>query len=341
MRLPSPTYIMLQRRRATVLVLLATIVVGGTAGYILIERWSLLDAMYMTIITIGSVGFMEVHDLSPAGRIFTMCLIVVGLTAVGYAVSTVTAFIVEGELTDIIGRRRMERRIAELKNHIVVCGAGETAKHIARELVQTRTPFVIVEVDPDRVQALQRVGDVPYVIGDATESQTLQQARVGVARGLITGMPSDKDNLFVILTARELNPSIRIVTRVIAEEARTRMLKAGADSVVSNNLIGGLRMASEMLRPHVVSFLDAMLRHAGNVRVQEIQVPAGPAVGRSLAELRIQERIGVAVFSMRAAANGSYHFNPTPTTRVAEGDVLIACADADQLERFRELMARG
>jgi voltage-gated potassium channel len=341
MKLPSATYLMLQRRRTTVVAFLVSVIAGGTAGYVLIERWPLLDALYMTMITIGSVGFMEVHDLSPIGRVFTMVLIVFGLAAVGYAVSTVTAFIVEGELTDIIGRRRMERRIAELREHIVVCGAGETAKHIARELVQTRTPFVVVEVDPDRIHGLQRVADVLYVIGDATESEVLREARVPAARGLITAMPSDKDNLFVILTARELNPAIRIVSRVIAEESRTRMLKAGADSVVSNNLIGGLRMASEMLRPHVVSFLDAMLRHAGTVRVQEVQIPSGPVVGRSLGDLRIQERIGVAVFSMRAAANGAYHFNPSPTTRLAEGDVLIACADADQLERFRELVTRG
>ena len=341
MRVAALPLATIQRRLLRVFLLLASVLVIGTVGYMVVERWTPLDAAYMTIITIGSVGFAEVHPLSTAGRLFTMALIIVGLTAVGYAVSTVTAFIVEGEMTDILGRVKMERRIAELRNHVVVCGAGETGKHIARELVHTSTPFVFVELHADRIDALRRLGDVLYVIGDATESEVLRAARVDHARGLIVDMPSDKDNLFAVLTARELNPSLRIVARVIAEESGPKMLKAGADAVVSNNLIGGLRMASEMLRPHVVSFLDAMLRESGTVRVQEVPVPAGPVVGRTLGELRVQERGGVVVFGLRVAATGGYQFNPGPATRLAAGDVLIACADNAQLESLRELVARG
>ena len=180
------------------------------------------------------------------------------------------------------------------------------------------------------------------MIGDATDSSVLQQARIEAARGLISSTPSDKDNLFVILTAKELNPGLRVVSRVVAEESRHKLFKAGADAVVSTNLIGGLRMASEMLRPHVVSFLDAMLREAGGtaVRVEEVEVPeTSPWVGRTLEEAQIREKVGVVVFGLRQAATGRYVFNPAPAFRLSAGDVLVGCADRNQIESLRSLVA--
>ncbi len=330
-----------RRRLATAVALLAVTACAGTVGYMVIEGWGLLDSVYMTVITIGSVGYGETHPLSREGRVFTIGLIVVGLASAGYAISTVTAFFVEGELTDFLGKRKMERRVAALENHVIVCGAGETGRHIARELASTATPFVFVEIERARVPAIEKLGDALYVIGDATESGTLEAARVQRARGLIVNMPSDKDNLFAILTARELNPSLRIVARVITEESRPKLLKAGADAAVSNNLIGGLRMASEMLRPHVVSFLDAMLRQPGAIRVQEIPVPPGPASGRTLRELNVAARVGVVVFGRRDADTGQYEFNPPAATRLKAGDVLIACADEAQFRALHDLVARG
>ena len=253
-----------------------------------------------------------------------------------------TAFLVEGQLTDILGKRKMERKIKSLRDHVILAGAGETGKHVAEELLQTATPFVVIEQDPTHVAALERLGGIPYIVGDATDSVVLQQARIESARGLISSLPSDKDNLFIILTARELNPGLRIVSRVLAEESRHKLLKAGADAVVSANLIGGLRMASEMLRPHVVSFLDAMLRETSGtpMRVEEIQIPSSsPWVGRTLEETGIREKVGVVVFALREAETGKYLFNPPSTFRLSAGDVLIGCADRDQIVSLRSLVS--
>ena len=235
----------------------------------------------------------------------------------------------------------MERRIEDLRDHIVVCGGGETGRHIIRELSATRTPFVCIEYNTEHAEALARVvPDVLYIIGDATETDVLRAAQVERARGLIVAMPADKDNLFALLTARELNPRLRIVSRVSGEESRARFLKAGADAVVSNKAIGALRIASEMLRPHVVSVLDAMLREPSHMRVQEIPVGQG-AAGQSLAALKLQERAGIIVFAVREGTTQRHFFNPPAERPLAAGDVLIACADAAQLETARRIAMEG
>ena len=321
--------------------LLAGVTITGTAGYVLIERWPVFDALYMTIITLGSVGYGEVHPLSMPGRAFTIGLIIVGLGIVAYGLSTITALWVEGDLSHHWEKRRMERQIANLTNHVVVCGGGETGRHIIRELLAARTPFVCIEQDTEHSETLGRLGpDVLYIIGDATETDVLRQAQIERAQGLILSMPADKDNLFAVLTARELNPRLRIVSRVSGESARARLLKAGADAVVSNKSIGALRLASEMLRPHVVSVLDAMLREPSGVRVQEIAVGSG-AAGRSLAGLQLDQRAGVIVFALREAATQRHFFNPPGERALALGDVLIACADAAQLETARRIATEG
>lgn len=334
----------LEQRIIALLAALVGLLASGTLGYMLIERWSALDALYMTVITLATVGYGETHPLSTVGRIYTIALILVGLGVVGYGLSTVTAFLVEGQLTGILERRKMERKIKNLRSHVILIGAGETGKHIAEEFLKTATPFVVIERDPTRVAALERLGEVLYIIGDATESAVLQQARIESARGLISSAPLDKDNLFVILTARELNPALRIVSRVTAEESRHKLLKAGADAVVSSNLIGGLRMASEMLRPHVVSFLDVMLRETEGttMRVEEVQVsPTSPWIGRTLEQIQIWEKVGVVVFGLREAATGRYIFNPPPTFTLRAGDILIGCADRNQLASLRTLVFGG
>jgi voltage-gated potassium channel len=329
------------RRIVVLLVALVGLLALGTLGYMLIEGWSAFDGLYMTVITIATVGYGETHPLSIAGRAYTMALILVGLGVAGYGLSTVTAFLVEGRLTGILGKRKMEQKIKTLREHVILVGWGDTAKHVADELAKAGTPFVVIERDHAIELRLERLGTVLYIIGDAADTAVLQQARVESARGLITATSSDKDNLFVVLTARELNPGLRIVSRFVAEDSRTKLIRAGADVVVSADMIGGLRMASEMLRPHVVSFLDAMLRETvgTTVRVEEVQVPPdSPWVGRTLAEARIQEKVGVVVFGLREAATGRYLFNPAPSSTLSAGDVLIGCADRDQLTSLRRLV---
>ena len=330
-----------RERLLQIVVLLLGVLALGTLGYQLIEGWTPFDALYMTVITVSSVGFMEVHQLTPTGRVFTMILIVVGLGTMAYGLGTITAFWVEGDLSHLWEKRLMERRIASLRGHVIVCGGGETGRAIARELLATRTPFVVIEMDPGQEPALRKLGpDFLYILGDATDPGVMREAHVETARGLIACMPSDKDNLFTMLTARELNPQVRIVTRVGSEDSRSKLLRAGADAVVSSKTIGALRLASEMLRPHVVSVLDAMLREPSAVRVEE--VPVGAAVaGRALGTLKLQERAGVIVFAMRAGTDRAHLFNPPPDRMLQVGDVLIACADHDQLEAMRKIAAEG
>jgi len=327
-------------RLVHIVFLLLGVVGAGTAGYVLIEGWSVFDALYMTVTTVSSVGYGEVHPLSKAGRAFTLVLIVAGLGTVLYGLSAITAFWVEGDLSHIWEKRKMERRIAALRDHIIVCGGGETGRHIALEFLHTGEPFVLIEVDPHKEAGLRKLGShVVYVIGDATEGEVLRQVGVEQARGLIGAMPSDKDNLFTILTARELNPRLRIVSRIMGEDSRAKLLKAGADAVVSNKSIGALRLASEMVRPHVVGVLDAMLRATDAVRVQEILVDS-TVTGQALSKLRIQERAGVVIFAIRGR-EGRTEFNPPPDRSLAAGDVLIACADPQQLAAAQAIVKEG
>lgn len=327
------------RRFVQLALILFGVLAIGTVGYVLIEGWSIFDALYMTVITIGTVGYGETRPLTTEGRAFTIGLIFIGIGAFTYALSSITAFVVEARVFDLWGKRRMERRIAALTDHVIVCGGGDTALHIARELDQTRTPFVVIESDPTQAERLRGVATDPlFIVGDASETESLTRARIGTARGLIAALPDDKDNLYTVLEARELNPTARIVTRLVNEEARQRLTKAGADAIVPMRRIGALRIASEMLRPHVVSVLDVMLREPGAMRVQEIPV-GGKAAGKTLASLKLQERAGITVFAMREAGDLHHRFNPPPDCVLNEGDILIACAEPEQLTMARQIAA--
>jgi voltage-gated potassium channel len=316
---------------------------AGTVAFMLVEGWPFFDAFYMTTITLSTVGFQEVHPLSPGGRVVAIALILGGTGSLAYGLSIVTAFIVEGELTDLLGKRRMEKLLGRLQDHVIVCGAGESGTCVVAELLSTQTPCAVIEQHLAHCRHLERFGETPVIEGDATDGIVLQRARVQTARGLITTLPSDKDNLFVILTARELNPGLRIVTRSIAVESHAKLRKAGADAVVSANQIGGLRMASEMIRPHVVSFLDSMLRDPTQaVRVGEAEIPAdSPVRGKTLAELDLHNRTGLVIIAKRRGLGAAYEYNPRSSSRVEAGDVLIVCGEPAQVEALRALLARG
>jgi voltage-gated potassium channel len=295
----------------------------------------------MTIITVESVGFGEIpRELTTAGRAFTIVLIVCGLGSMAYGLSAVTAFWVEGDIANIWEKRKMDAQVAKLRDHIVLCGGGHTGRSIAAELLKTRTPFVVIEQSAAEEEALRRIGEGGlYIIGDATNTEVLKRAQVAHARGLIACMPEDKDNVFTLLSAREMNPSMRIVTRLVSDESRPALVRAGADAIVSISTIGALRLASVMLRPTVVSVLDAMLREPGDVRVQEIPIGAAVA-GQPLASLKLGDRVGLTVFAVRQE-DGSHVFNPPADYPLTTGDVLIACANPDQLRAARKIATEG
>jgi voltage-gated potassium channel len=321
--------------------LLLLVQVLGVVGYVLIEDWSLLDALYMTVITLGTVGYGETNPLSQGGRIFTIGLIYIGIGAFTYALSTLAAFWVEAHVFGAWRKRRMEQQIASLKDHVIVCGGGETAFHIAQELSQTLTPFVVIERDASEEERLQQFAtDALYLIGDASDGAMLRRARIDTARALVACMSDDKENLFTVFEARDMNPDLRIVSRLVDDDARHRLVRAGADAIVPMQRIGALRIASEALRPHVVSVLDVMLREPGQIRVQEIQVGSG-AAGSALSDVQIGERAGVTIFALREAETLHHVFNPPPSRVLVEGDVLIGCADPHQLEVARRLARTG
>ncbi|MBI4597816.1 MAG: NAD-binding protein [Candidatus Omnitrophica bacterium] len=329
----------LSRRLRSALVLLFAAVLIGTIGYRLIEGWNTLDALYMTVITLATVGYGETHPLSPAGRVFTIFLIMLGVGVLTFGVTAATAFVVEGTLTNLIGRRKMEAAIRKLSDHIILCGVGETGRHIAEEFLKSGVPFLIIDKDPERIKAMEKLGPILSIQGDPTQDETLIQAEVKEAKGLICALPEDRDNVFVVLTARALNPRLRIVSKVIEQESRMKLSKAGADVAVSPNFIGAMRLASEMVRPTVVSFLDTMLRaNNGTVRVEEVLLPAGSKLaGRRLKEAGVYEQTGLLPIAI--SKDGTFEINPSPEWPLREGNGLIVCCTPEQLAKLRDLVA--
>ncbi|MDE2040433.1 MAG: NAD-binding protein [Elusimicrobia bacterium] len=328
-----------RRRIATLLGVILAVLAGGAAGYHFLEGWPWLDAVYMTVITLGTVGYEETHPLSSGGRVFTMLLILGGIALMTYAFSTITAIIVEGELAGALKRRRMQKEIGRLSGHYIVCGSGHAAGVIGSELLHTRREFVVIDVDQEALRRFsERLGAGRYftVEGDAAADETLRAAGVARAAGIFAVLPRDQDNAFVALSAKGLNPGIRVVSAQKELGVREQLLRSGADRVVNPEYIGGLRMVSEMIRPATVGFLDAMIRERGQtVRFEEVGVPSGsPFVGRPLEALRAAAA-GPLLVALQPAGSGSYEINPPSSRPIAAGDALVLLGEIGQLEALR------
>jgi voltage-gated potassium channel len=316
--------------------------VSGVVGFKIFGGgdWSLLDSLYMTVITISTVGYEEVVDLSanPGARIFVVAFIILSLGTITFAISSITAFIVEGELKNIIWRRKMDRNISKLKNHYIVCGTDETARTIIEELMLTQRGFVVIDPSKDKIDKLSSMGDFLHILGDSAEDEVLISAGIKKAKGIILSLSTDEENLFVTLSARGLNPHIRIVSKAIDLKSDNKMKKAGADSVVSPTYIGGMRMVSEMVRPAVVSFLDMMLRERKKVfRFEEMFIDEGsPFIGKTIDECRIREKTGAILVAVKERDTGDFHFNPSPRTEMKKGDTLIFIASPEMIEQMEK-----
>ena len=320
------------------LLLLLAVLVSGAFGYQMIEGWSFFDSLYMTVITVASVGYGETHPLSDTGRAFTMVLILFGSGILIYSVSMITALIVEGELTDVLKRMKMNKKIERLSGHYIVCGDSQTGRYAIEELLKTKKSFVVIETDKSKITTLTERG-VLCIDGDATADAVLQAAGIERASGLFSSLHTDAENLFVVLTAKGLNPGLRVVSKAVDEDSRLKLIKVGADRVVLPNAIGGLRMVSEMMRPSVVTFLDLMLRSKDKtIRVEEIGLVAGsPYTGITLGETGILTMPDVTVVALVIRAGEAYQFNPPHDTLLQEGMVIIVIGVVDAIEQIRRV----
>jgi len=307
----------------------------GVLGYKIIEGWTLFDSFYMTVITLATVGYSETHPLSVSGRMFTIFLILGGMGVLVYFVSTITAFILEGELKDVIRRQRMEKSIKKLSNHYVICGTGRIGGYIVDELLATKRDFVVIEKNQEKVRSLYDKGCM-VVEGDATQDQVIQNAGIGRAKGLFCCLGSDQDNLFVIIGAKQYNQNLRIVSRSIERGTKDKLIRSGANVVVSPNFIGGLRMASEMVRPAVTSFLDIMLRKGdGVLRIEEVVVEKNShGIGKSINDVISDEKHGL-LLALQHKRSGEYIFNPSRDVKLEEEDILVLMGKVDQINNLR------
>jgi voltage-gated potassium channel len=311
---------------------------GGTG-------WTLLDSIYMTAITISTIGYEEVVDISanPAARIFTICFIILSLGTIAFAVSSITAFIVEGQLKDILGRRKMEKEIAKLKNHYIVCGSDEIAQTIIQEMILTHRAFVVIEPSKEKIDKLASLGSFLYILGDPSEDDILLKAGLDRAKGILLSLPTDEGNLFVTVTIRSLNPHITIVAKGSDVKAENKIKKAGADYVVSPAFIGGMRMVSQIVRPAVVTFLDTMLRDREQVlRFEEVPVGKGsPLAGKTIAEAKIGERTGALIVAVRRGEAEDYEFNPPSEQKIQDNDVLVLIAKPEMVRSVEKVVQEG
>lgn len=329
----------LRRRILAPALSLIALVGVGTVGYRLLEGASWLDSLYMTVITLATVGFREVVRISPASEAFTILLIVFGVTLVGWAIRRLIDITVGEQLADVRRRRRMSKMIQQMQGHYIVCGFGRTGSEVVNRLRLQKVPLVVIDVEESKLAPL--VGEnVPYVVGDATQDEVLLAAGVERARGLVAAAQTDAINIFICLTARGLNPDLFIVARCLSEEDEAKLRRAGADRVVSSHVIGGRRIAAALLRPTVVDFLD-IVTHGETLEfeLEEIQVTARcPFVGQSLRQAQIREQCGVTVLGKRCA-DGRFLTNPSADMTLDEGDTLIVVGTAEQLSKLRRLAA--
>ncbi|MDU0457969.1 MAG: potassium channel protein [Geobacteraceae bacterium] len=325
--------------KISIFVLLMLVSVG-TSGFMTIERWRFLDALYMTVITLGTVGFKEIHDLSDNGKIFTMTLIVVGVSVIGYIVGSLAQIMFEGQIQRIMGRKKVEKMIDALHGHYIICGYGRIGSLICKEFKTNKLPFVIVEKNVDAMEKLDEEGYL-HMRGDATLDETLLKAGIKRAKGLISVVTSDTENVYITLTARGLNPDLYILARSGEEGSDIKLKRAGANKVVSPYIIGGSRMAQSVLRPNVVDFIEiATGSEHMDLQMEEITIPDHSAfAGETLVSSGFRKEIGVIIVGIKKS-HGKMVFNPHSQAKIEGGDTLIVLGEPQSIAKLEDLVER-
>ncbi|HEY1239883.1 MAG TPA: NAD-binding protein [Bryobacteraceae bacterium] len=329
----------LARRFLLLLSAIAVTLAIGTVGFTFIAGYPPFDAFYMTLTTMTTVGYGEIHPLNHAGRIFNSFLIVFGVSTIFIAIGAMTQTIIEQEFGVVIGKRRKKRMIDKLRDHYIVCGFGRVGRGAAAELHHAKVPFVVVDMDPERVDTAMNAGMLA-VVGDSTRDETLRHLGIDRARGLVAALATDADNLFVLLSAKGLNPRIYVAARAAEESAEPKMRRAGADAVFAPYSITGHRLAQALLRPHVVQFLDFTTQDIGmDVSIEQVRVSeTSEVVSKTIKEMQLSRDLGVIVLAIRTS-DGKMLFNPPADTAVRGGDYLIVMGQLEKLRGLEGLVA--
>ncbi len=324
-----------RRRLAAIAVVFGLVLLVGFVGYQVLEDVGPLDALYMTVITITTVGFREVVPLDAAGKILTMGLIGTGVVTVTYAAFTAAEYVVEGHLRDELERRRMDRAISDLFDHTIVCGYGRVGRHLASTLDRDGAPFVVVDTDDEKLEELEERGYL-RVRGDATEEHVLAEAGMARASALVACVNSDADNVLVTLTSKGMRPECVVIARCKADENERKLQRAGADRVISPSTIGGRRIAQILTRPAVADFLDGIAGGATDYTLEEVTVAAGGELdGMTLREAGIRERFHCTVLALRHATDRRLDSHPLPTAPLTVGDVLVVMGSEEDVVALR------
>jgi len=324
-----------------VLSLLLTLSIGiaGTTGYMMIEGWDLLDSMYMTIITLATVGYGEVHSVSRAGRIFTMLLIFFGVGFCLYVAGAMVQFMIEGRIRAILGRRRLDKKIGRLKNHHIVCGYGRIGRVLCKNLYGKKEfDLVVLESNKDLIPVMEEDG-ILYLHGDAVDEENLIKAGIKTAKGLVAALATDAENVFLVLTARQLNPNLHITARASRSDTKSKFLAAGANNVVSPYDIGAKSMAQRILKPTITSFLDlAFAEQNKDIKMEEIPVSSSSSlINIMLKDSGIRQKFNLIIIAIKKP-DGSMLFNPSFETKIEAGDTVIAIGEDSNLQKLEKIL---
>lgn len=341
MSLPSrPRFLLTSRARTRLgLAAVAVAIATGTVVFHLLEGWSIVDSLYASAQTLTTVGFGDVVPHTVSGRVFATGFMIVGVGIVLYALTSTVQTIIQSEMLLTFGQLRHSLKMSKLRNHFIICGAGRVGSHLIRGLKGTDDPFIVIESDRRKVEELMDQG-IAVLVRDATLEESLREAGVEHARGLATCLPDDADNVYVVLTARDLNPELHIVARAAEEQAENKLIRAGANRVVAPTIIGGHRMAMALTKPAVGDFLDSVTANDLELGFEQVEVqPESRLIGRKLRETVIRSELNIVVVSIRRN-DGEVIFNPSGETQILNGDMLVAIGSAESLRRLNDL-ARG
>lgn len=330
------------KKVANIFVLLLSCIIIGVLGYVFIEGYSFLEALYMTVITITTVGFHEVRPLSDIGKIFTMALIVSFIGIFFYGVTTIAGLIIEGEFSNYFRNYKVRKRIAILKNHVIVCGYGRNGKQVCLELADDKQPFVIIENDPNTIEEIKENDKLLFVEGNATEEDILLEAGIKEARAIIATLPDDPDNLYVVLTARELNSNVIIISRASYEASVNKLKRGGANNVIMPEKLGGAHMAALVMKPDIMEFIAQLTGQDNDISLtfEELSLSniSPESIGTSIRDLDIRNKTGANIIGIKLP-NGQFEINPLPETILNPNTMLIVLGNAKQIAELRKTLA--